>query len=359
MSIARRAIGSRAFGQGPEIAGGPPPSFVVAWAETDDDDWYSHMKKNVASQTVGRQMVSATDGSAFTGTVTVYVTGDNGTQALGSVGSGVCTHEGNGYHTYAPSQGETNYDKVAFTFIGSGAVPRTLEIWTTFPQTGDGYAVVDSRLPAALVSGRMPSDVIAISGDTVAADNAESFFDGTGYAGTGNVIPTVTTVTTATNVTTVNGLAADVITSTALAASAVTEIQSGLSTLDAAGVRTAVGLASANLDTQIAALPTAAENADANWDEARSGHTTSGTFGESYAAIESGQCITGTLSTTASTTNLTEATDDHYIGRTIVWITGALTRQASAITDYDGATKTLTYAAVTEAPSNGDRFVLV
>jgi len=37
----------------------------------------------------------------------------------------------------------------------------------------------------------------------------------------------------------------------------------GTSTLDAAGVRTAVGLASANLDTQLDALPTAAENATA------------------------------------------------------------------------------------------------
>ena len=36
-----------------------------------------------------------------------------------------------------------------------------------------------------------------------------------------------------------------------------------LNDLDAAGVRTAVGLSSANLDTQLAALPTATENADA------------------------------------------------------------------------------------------------
>lgn len=34
-----------------------------------------------------------------------------------------------------------------------------------------------------------------ISGDSTAADNAEAFFDGTGYAGTNNVIPTVTTLT--------------------------------------------------------------------------------------------------------------------------------------------------------------------
>lgn len=55
----------------------------------------------------------------------------------------------------------------------------------------------------------------------------------------------------------------DWLTATGLAASAVTEIQSGLSTLTAAGVRTAIGLASANLDTQLDALPTAAENTTA------------------------------------------------------------------------------------------------
>lgn len=58
-------------------------------------------------------------------------------------------------------------------------------------------------------------------------------------------------------------IASDAITAAALATDAVTEIQSGLSTLTAAGVRTAVGLASANLDTQLDALPTANENADA------------------------------------------------------------------------------------------------
>ncbi|MGA1562816.1 MAG: hypothetical protein ACO376_07505, partial [Gammaproteobacteria bacterium] len=39
----------------------------------------------------------------------------------------------------------------------------------------------------------------------------------------------------------------------------VSVVQSGLSTLDAANVRTAVGLASANLDTQLADLPTVSE----------------------------------------------------------------------------------------------------
>jgi len=69
-----------------------------------------------------------------------------------------------------------------------------------------------------------PVNVTQISGDSTAADNAESFFDGTGYAGTGNVIPTVTTLT---NLPTIP---ANWITAAGLAADAVTEIQSGLAT---------------------------------------------------------------------------------------------------------------------------------
>lgn len=54
---------------------------------------------------------------------------------------------------------------------------------------------VSTRIPGTLSGGRMRVDVEAISSDVTAANNAESFFDGTGYAGTNNVIPTVTTVT--------------------------------------------------------------------------------------------------------------------------------------------------------------------
>lgn len=92
------------------------------------------MRKNISGQIVGAQLVSATDGSAFTGSVTCYVTGDNGTQAAGSVGSGACTHKGNGYHSYAPAQAETNYNHVAFTFTGSGAVPVTVQLYPIPPQ---------------------------------------------------------------------------------------------------------------------------------------------------------------------------------------------------------------------------------
>jgi hypothetical protein len=88
------------------------------------------MKKNVGSQVIGAQMVLVADGSAFTGAVTCYVTGNGGTQAAGATGSGACAHEGNGYHTYVPTQAETNYDQIGFTFTGTGAVPVTMIVYT-------------------------------------------------------------------------------------------------------------------------------------------------------------------------------------------------------------------------------------
>jgi len=158
------------------------------------------MKKNVALQVIGCQMTSDShiltesgdilttedgknivdesfaDGSAFVGTVTVYVTGDNGLQTIGATGGGVCTHKGNGYYTYVPTQAETNYGHVAFTFIGTGAVTRTIQIYPSLVG-GDGshphaYAVTDS------VSG------LGISGVTVVATSD--------IAGLNEVLRTVT-----------------------------------------------------------------------------------------------------------------------------------------------------------------------
>lgn len=97
------------------------------------------MQRNIANQSIGAQLVTATTGAAFTGAVTVAVTGDSGTQAVGTVGAGACTHEGNGYHSYRPAQAETNYAHVAFTFTGTGAIPVTVQIFTSFPQTGDAF----------------------------------------------------------------------------------------------------------------------------------------------------------------------------------------------------------------------------
>lgn len=115
---------------------------------------------------------------------------------------------------------------------------------------------IEAEVDANTVSPTVSADVVSISGDATAADNAESFFDGTGYAGTNNVIPSVTTVTGNVNgsVASVTGavgsvtgsvgsvasggitaasIATDAIDADSLAADAITEIQSGLATASA------------------------------------------------------------------------------------------------------------------------------
>ncbi len=82
-------------------------------------------------------------------------------------------------------------------------------------------------------------------------------------------------------------------------------------------------------------------------------------LGASAGAIVTGAAAAGTLSTTEMTTNLTEATDDHYKGRIIIWTSGVLKDQATDITAYVGASKKFTFTATTEAPSAADTFVVV
>lgn len=66
---------------------------------------------------------------------------------------------------------------------------------TVDSQTVNFVAATFRLTVADNTSGTPVVDVGRISNDAIAADNAEAFFDGTGYAGTNNVIPTVTAVT--------------------------------------------------------------------------------------------------------------------------------------------------------------------
>jgi len=102
-----------------------------------------------------------------------------------------------------------------------------------------------------------------------------------------------------------------------------------------------------------------AAGVDEIFDELRAGHNVVGSYGESFFTIESGAAIAGTLSTTQMSTNLTEATDDHYNGRILIFTSGALLRQATDITAYNGTTKVLTFTALTEAPTVADKFIIV
>jgi hypothetical protein len=136
--------------------------------------------------------------------------------------------------------------------------------------------------------------------------------------------------------------------------------------LDAAGTRAAVGLASANLDTQLATLPTAGENADAVWDEAYSGHTTAGSFGKLMDTLRKANYVTegavaagGTPTTTVFRTTLTEPTGT-FDNQTLLFISGDLAGESAPIEAYSVTNGQITLGdALTQAPTAADEFVIL
>lgn len=287
--------------------------FLAAWAigaSQTINPLGDGMKKNVASQKVGAQLTTAADGTPFTGSVTVAVTVDAGTQATGSVGSGACTHEGGGYHTYAPAQAETNGDLIAFTFSGTGAISTTVQVYT-LPTTGVLAPATADRTIVVDASGRALSDVDTIKTQTVTcaagvtvypavgttatvksnheivystdfASNYSTSLDRwvvqlAGATHTSAVIPTVTTTTTATNLTnapTSGDFTATMKTSigTAVAASAVASVTGNVGGNVAGSVGSvtgAVGSVTATVSADVVSISgssTAANNAEIVFD---------------------------------------------------------------------------------------------
>lgn len=70
--------------------------------------------------------------------------------------------------------------------------------------------------------------------------------------------------------------------------------------------------------------------------------------------------VTGAATTTTLVdSGLTQADNDHWKGRVLIFTTGALAKQATDITGFNAATDTLTFTALTDAPSGGDEYAIV
>lgn len=140
------------------------------------------------------------------------------------------------------------------------------------------------------------------------------------------------------------------------------QIRDNASGLDAAGVRFAIGLASANLDTQLNALPTASENADAVWDEPYAAHTTAGTFGKLMDILrKSNRAIEGVTSgaptDTVIQTNLVGYPDTAF-NHELFLLNG--TGIARPILTYSATNGTITLQEpLPTAPSAGVDFVIL
>ncbi|MGH7605415.1 MAG: hypothetical protein ACRENK_15645 [Gemmatimonadaceae bacterium] len=221
--------------------------------------------------------------------------GDGGTQAAGSVGSGACTHEGNGFWTYAPAQAETNYDHVAFTFVNLSAVNATVQIYPSFPQTGDNYPRLGA--PAGASHAADVAAVLAKTPDSAHFTNARGDklddLDATvssrlasgSYTAPDNADIALIKAKT-------DNLPSDPADGSLIIA-ATDAIMGRLGTpagssvsVDLAAVKTDTAAIKAKTDNlpaspaAVSDIPTAADNAGAVWDEDMSGHTTAGTAGK-------------------------------------------------------------------------------
>jgi hypothetical protein len=215
--------------------------------------------------------------------------------AVAEIADGVWDEDATGHQTggtFGQAIGDPGADaNTIYGAVVTGAAGATIaaDIIAVQADTDD----IQTRLPAALVSGRIDASVGAMAANvlTAAAINADAITaakiaDGaidaaTFAAGAINAAAiaadaitdakvaadvTIASVTGAVGSVTgsVGSVAAGGITAAsiatgaidadAIAADAVAEIQAGLSTLDAAGVRSAVGLAAANLDTQLSTI---------------------------------------------------------------------------------------------------------
>lgn len=173
------------------------------------------------------------------------------------------------------------------TYSGTGNVFNVDPAWNGtingVTETTPSGTITYEIYPAPMGGTTYPPhvDVIQIGGDAQSATDLKDFADA-GYDPSTNKVQGVVTTDTATAVTTVNGLAANVITAAATASDFGTEVGTAvwatttrtLSALDEdtttldldATIRAAVGLASANLDTQLSTIDTVVDTvlADTN-----------------------------------------------------------------------------------------------
>ena len=312
------------------------------------------MLKNTGSQVICFQAVSTTDGSAVTsGTPTVYVLGDGGTQ---SSGGGTKTHEGQGTWSYVPSAAETNYSHVTYTFVLSGAINHAINVYpSTFDYTAaltaasiadqvwdetqashtavgsmgelaTEIASIDTKIDTVdgivdniladtneLQSDDVPGLIAAldtvvdrVEADTQSIETKIDTIDGIVddiLVDTGTTIPaTLTTIDSEIGV--IDGIVDDILEDTGTTIPAtLTTIDSEIGVID--GIVDNILVDTAEIGTAGAGLTDVTLNAasvDLIWNETASGHTSAGTFGKyldaQVSAVTSASAPNLLLSTT-------------------------------------------------------------
>lgn len=236
------------------------------------------LRRNTAGQVfvVPGALRATADGAAVT-SATIRVCKD-GTWASGS---GTLTHDatGNaGVYTYAPTQAETDCAIFGWQVTGTGAIPLAGSVRTTNADPNDGTRLGLTALPNAaaganggLPTGNSSGQVTVVTNNDKTGYTVSTVSDKTGYSLAANQ-----------DVRNVTGTISDktgyVLASAPPTAQQIWEYATR--TLTAFGFDVTVDTNNDKTGYSLSATPPSASAiADAVWDEARTGHTNSGTFG--------------------------------------------------------------------------------
>jgi hypothetical protein len=183
-------------------------------------------------------------------------------------------------------------------YTGSSKVATITPNWTTNPSSDSVFTI----LPMGLIAGATAPTAAAVADavwDEARSGHTTGGTFGEGVASVqGNVSGTVSTVTNLTNAPTSGDFTSTMKTS----------LNAATPALSAAGVDAIWDEASSGHSTSgtfgyiLANVATAADISDSVWDEARSGHTTSGSFGEGVASVQGN--VTGSVATATAVTTV-------------------------------------------------------
>lgn len=290
-------------------------------------------------------------------------------------GAGTTAYSTDGIVLYTPTQGETNYTSFILIAKKTGCIPVSITVVTT-------ESAVAGRVSVGMLAG-------VVQSLTDLKDFADDGYDPSTNKVQGVVL--VDTLTTYTGNTPQTGdsfarlgapsgasVSVDVAAVKAETAAILDDTDliddgtSGLAKIatDVAAILVDTGttlqaeLDGIQADTEdIQARLPAALTAGGNMKAdalAISGDTTAATvLKKLMLGTPSSTVNDGAATSTSFVTALTETTNDHYAGAFILFTDGVLVGQSQKITAYNGTSKTITCDAFTEAPGNGDAFLIL
>ena len=330
------------------------------------------MRKNTTGQYVAFQAISKTDGSdVITGTPVVYYTIDGGTQAQTTA---TAVHEGNGQWSVALSQAETNGDHIVFSFVLTGAITQTVNVYTLDADLTNLDVAVSTRSIFDASTDTVTTDAAsrtASQADVSSLATAASIAGLNDFDPVNDVVARVTLVDTTTSNTDMRGtdgantIAPDNASIAAILVDTGTDIPASILALNNFDPATDQVIVSTNNDKTGYALSSSANDAIGAAFLAYaltkgSPGTIERAFWQSLKATQltDGE-VSGTPTASAFDTNLTAVSGayDHLL---ILFTSGSLAGEARPIDSYSATNGRITLQEpLTAAPSASDEFIVV